>query len=257
MVPRPTRGEPQIGEIGVTRTDASVGRQLWYIPEAAGSCGSGARTERGSLTAYRTPAGLARGAPDLRTTSAGAPTGTNPPDAFRTQVAVEDGLDSSRNALDETADPRGSVLRASMTSADPGPHARQDEPVCVIWREGTWRCEAWKVRAGDVLRVYDWDTLESEEPVTPDTIAATSAAMRQSVREYLATEERMCRPYTIPEGRSTTVFALCPWCLSRGAVLTVKRPSANWYFCPDCSHHWHARPPMLPLDRSRHDRSAD
>ena len=35
---------------------------------------------------------------------------------------------------------------------------------CVIWRDGSRRCELWYARSGNRLRVYEGDRLLHEEP---------------------------------------------------------------------------------------------
>jgi hypothetical protein len=101
----------------------------------------------------------------------------------------------------------------------------------------------WKRQGRHVLRLYDWERLEYEHPVTADTITAAAETMGHRVRHYVVSEERLRRPYPVSGGRDSTVFTLCHWCLSHGAVLTLERPDTNWYFCPDCNHHWHMRAP--------------
>ena len=139
-----------------------------------------------------------------------------------------------------------------MTNPEPRRDAGGDQRIAVIWRDGTWRCEVWKREGHHVLRLYDWERLEHEYLVTVETITAAAETMRRRVRHYNVSEDRLTRPFNLSGSRQSTVFTLCRWCLSHRAVLTLKRPGTNWYFCPDCDHHWAVPAPSWPpADRIR------
>ena len=98
------------------------------------------------------------------------------------------GLQRHLNGSDLECRACGTHFPAETASVD------GDGGQCVIWREGSRRCELWTVNGEGRLRVYDGDTLTLDEPCVRGQGWARAAALRQS-GDKVASAENESEPH--------------------------------------------------------------